>query len=61
NAGCAVEGFVDERRLESWRKLQKEVSVQSKKKDTAAQRAEAMKFRKEIDDATEVRRRREGP
>jgi len=59
NAGCAVEGAIDERRLESWRKLQRESKFQSQKKDTAAQRAEAKKFKKMVDEVVQHKRENE--
>ncbi len=61
NAGCAVEGAINERRLESWRKLQREAKFQTQKKDSATQRAEAKKFKKTVDEAAEIRRRRDKP
>ena len=56
NAGCAVEGVIDERRLESWRKLQKELTRNARRKDDAAQSADAKKWRQIRIDARKKRK-----
>lgn len=56
NAGCAVEGVVDERRLESWRKLQKELAYNARRKDKAAQSAEAKKWKQILASARDKRK-----
>jgi ribosome biogenesis GTPase len=46
NAGCAVEGAVGERRLQSWRKLRRELAYHDRKKDDSARREEEKKWKR---------------